>query len=76
MATHGILAFKNPRTGDWLANLGLGGVRVRYKRDDGSFVWVKMSLENTKIANPEHDPNKHAVDDPKYPRWISLIGRT
>ena len=76
MATHGILAFRNPRTGDWLANLGLGGVRVRYRREDGSYAWIKMNLENTKIANPEHDPKKHAAHDPKYPRWISLIGKT
>ena len=76
MSAYGILSFKNPRTGDWVSNLAKGGVRVRYLRPDGTKVWIKLTLDNTKVMNPEHDPSKHAANDPRYPRWISLIGRS
>ena len=76
MSAYGILSIKNPRTGDWVNNLAKGGVRVRYQRPDGTKVWIKLTLDNTKVMNPEHNPAIHAANDPRYPRWISLIGRS
>lgn len=39
-------------------------------RNNDNTSWVVMGPDNTRIRNPEHDSNNHAVDDPDYPLWL------
>lgn len=37
--------------------------------------WYIMGPENTRIRNPEHDPDTHAEDDPNYPLWLEPVSK-
>lgn len=73
MPAFAVLAFREPSTGAFYDNLREGGVKVRFEAEDGSRHWVTLSSTNTRVMNPEHDPDKHSADDPVYPRWITPI---
>ena len=70
MPAFGRLAIKDPVTGRWLSNLNRGGTRVRYRRIDGRMVWVRMTINNTKVRNPNYDAKK---PDPKEPAWVKCV---
>lgn len=73
MPKHAVLVFKDPATGNWHDNLNNGGVRVRYREAGGTYRWITLTVANTRIMNPDHDPSKHAPDDPNFPRWTIPI---
>jgi len=66
MPSLGRLAIKNPSTGAWISNLTKGGMKVRWQRDDGTIVWVRMTPNNTKMKNP----NFGQANEPEF---ISLV---
>lgn len=51
-------------------NFSNGGWRVRNETNTG---WIIMSVENTRILNPAHDPAVHAPDDPDFPMWLTIF---
>ena len=57
MPKHAVLVFKDPATGNWHDNLNNGGVRVRYREAGGTYRWITMTVANTRIMNPDHDPS-------------------
>lgn len=71
---YGVLAIRDPVTGLMHDNLLTGGFLVRsYDKSTGKYFWTRMTSENTRILNPEHDPAKHRPDDPLYPKWLIPI---
>lgn len=74
MAAYGVFAIRDPATGNWYDNLRERGYRVRYLDPAlGSFRWVLLTVNNTRIRNPEHNPAVHAPDDPVYPKWTTPV---
>lgn len=74
MAAYGVLAIRDPATGNWHDNLRNRGYRVRYFDPAlQAFRWVLMTENNTKVANAQHNPAVHAPNDPLYPKWTALV---
>lgn len=60
----------NPNNPFSVNNFPTGGWRVRNNTNTG---WIRMTPRNTKIRNPDHDPDTHAPDDPNYPLYLDLV---
>ena len=41
-----------------------------FVRDPSNTVWVRMTTDNTRIKNPQHDPAVHDPDDPDFPLYL------
>ncbi|WOL24674.1 hypothetical protein fHeYen902_328c [Yersinia phage fHe-Yen9-02] len=67
MPAFGRLAIKDPSTGKWISNLAVGGTKVRAKSSTGGLIWVRMTINNTKVKNP--DAGKEG-----QPEWITITG--
>ncbi|AQT28578.1 hypothetical protein YOLOSWAG_96 [Erwinia phage vB_EamM_Yoloswag] len=68
MPAYARLAFKDPSTDKWVANLATGGTKIRYTAADGSVQWARMTINNTKVRNPEYTATNG------QPEWTSLTG--
>ena len=74
MPAYGVLAVRDPATGNWLDNLNQKGYRVRYKDPaTGLYRWVLMTTNNTRIRNPEHVFGVHDRNDPMFPLWTTPV---
>lgn len=69
MPAYARLAFKDPSTDKWVANLATGGTKVRYQAADGSVQWARMTIRNTMVRNPEYNGGANG-----QPEWTSLTG--
>lgn len=54
-------------------NFELGGWKVRNEDNTG---WIRMGPTNTRVRNPLHDDQTHAVDDPDFPLWLEPVDRS
>ncbi|QZE60017.1 hypothetical protein pEaSNUABM35_00100 [Erwinia phage pEa_SNUABM_35] len=67
MPAYARLAFKDPSRDRWVANLAYGGTKVRWQDTDGTVRWIRMTVNNTKVKNPE-------AGQSGQPDWTTLTG--
>ncbi|ARW58745.1 hypothetical protein HOS33_gp105 [Erwinia phage vB_EamM_Y3] len=67
MPAYARLAFKDPSTDRWVANLAYGGTKIRWDDGAGNVRWIRMTINNTKVKNPE-------AGQAGQPDWTTLTG--
>lgn len=64
MANSIVLRVRDPN-GGWIQNFHLGGWKMR---DENNRSWIPMTVNNTRIVNPDYDST-----DPSSPKWLSPV---